>query len=156
MSAQEFGGIVGGIVGTAVYGGACLLGASCTLGGAIGSIVGGAVGGACIGFTDALAITLCSAGAGAISTSLTELIDGDQISAPDIAAGAILGGVGGYIGGELFPTVGRLPSSLSNIWDPGLNSMRIYFESLVGAGISLLQPDGTKSGMECAPGVDKK
>jgi RHS repeat-associated protein len=145
------GGLIGGLVGTAVYGEACLLQNSCTLGGLVGSGVGGLLGGACIGFTDGLATALCGAGAQVASTWLSDTIDGEQLSTNQVVLGLVLGGAGGAIGGALFPTVGRLPYALSNIWDPGLNSMRLYFQSFVGSALGLLEPDGTKSANGVCP-----
>ena len=37
------------------------------------------------------------------------------------------------LGGELLPTVGRLPSKLTNVWAPsGLNTWRIYGQDFFG------------------------
>jgi hypothetical protein len=48
-----------------------------------------------------------------------------------------LGAAGNVIGGAAFPTKGMLPQNLSNLWDPGINTLRLYGQAglagLVGA-----------------------
>jgi hypothetical protein len=53
--------------------------------------------------------------------------------------GAAFGAVGGVVGEKMFPLQGFKPYKLSNVWNPGPNSVRLYARATTGAAIGLYQ-----------------
>jgi len=130
------GGVVGGVVGGVAYGFTC--GNNCSLRGFVGSTVGGAVGGAITGACDGgtLLVTVCGAAGGAIGEGVTEVISGDPVDPVKIAAGGFFGAVGGSLGDKFVPQAGRQPYKLSNLWSPGKNTIRRWWDSIIGGGLT--------------------
>jgi RHS repeat-associated protein len=109
--------------------------------------VGGAIGGACVG-VDPLVV----AGCGAIGAEVADTIKvaaGEPVTTGDFAKDVALGFGGGWLGGKLFPTMGRHPYKFSNLnyWTAGKNAQREYRSAFLGGVIGLLS--GGFKGDEC-------
>jgi len=133
------GGVIGAVVGT-VAGAASYTVATVVsgqpwswrafAGSTIGGLVGGAIAGTCVGTTIIL-IAQCGAAGGFVGGVVDQAITG-QFDPLDLLADTALGAAGGVLGGKIFPTVGRLPKLISNVWDPGINALRWYASDAVG------------------------
>jgi RHS repeat-associated protein len=138
------GAAIGGVVGTVFGAGSYLFSTSAgnedfswqgLAASTSGGLVGGAVGGACVG-TTWVGIAGCGALGGAAGSLTTGLINGHMTLA-DLAGGVAFGAVGGAAGSKMFPLRGFKPYKLSNVWNPGINSVRLYKQQTMGAGIGL-------------------
>ena len=94
--------------------------------------LGGAIGGACLGLDPEIA-AVCGGLGSAVTTTLDRAFTGKGFSLTAAGESFVLGYAGSELGGELLPTVGRLPSKLTNVWAPsGLNTWRIYGQDFFG------------------------
>jgi RHS repeat-associated protein len=137
------GGVVGTVAGTAGYLTSVATGQQQwslrgQLGATFGGLVGGAVGGACVG-TTWVAFAACGAAGGITGTLVNDAVSGQPITATGLLEGAGFGAVGGVVGGKLFPLVGFQPYRLTNVWNPGPNSIRLYGQAIIGGVIGLYQ-----------------
>jgi hypothetical protein len=67
------------------------------------------------------------------------VVSGQPITATGLLEGAGFGAVGGVVGGKLFPLVGFQPYKLTNVWNPGPNSIRLYGQAIIGGVVGLYQ-----------------
>ena len=132
------GTLVGGVVadGTYLYGAAqgqyefswSGLGAA-TVSGAVGGLVTGA----CVGGTW-IEWGVCGSFGGAAATAVGNLIRGNPLTC-HLVVGTVAGAVGGALGGYMFPLRGFRPYKYSNIYRPGLNSLRLYGQAYTSATV---------------------
>jgi|tagenome__1003787_1003787.scaffolds.fasta_scaffold20988994_6 RHS repeat-associated protein len=130
------GGVVGGVVGTVTYAATC--GTNCSARGYAGAAVGGVVGGAISGACDATTLVLAACGAvgGVAGQVVNDWISGSGYDATDILLAGGLGAAGGAISGRIVQQVGFRPTRLSNLWNPGVNTIRWWQDSAIGSGIT--------------------
>jgi hypothetical protein len=141
------GAAVGGIVGTVAGGGSYLVAVTDGQqqfswagfeGATAGGLVGGAAAGACEG-TTWVALASCGALGGVTATFVNDLITGTPVTPADALESGAFGGVGGVVGGRLFPLRGFKPYKLSNVWNPGPNTLRLYQQEVTSGAIGLYQ-----------------
>jgi hypothetical protein len=107
----------------------------------VGGAVGGAIGGACIGAAFWLAV-----GCGAVGSGVTDLIKGASGEKVTICQGirdVATGGFAGALGGKIIPfnKGWKLPTRISNIWNPGTIAKGIYAGGLLGTDAGVLSSD---------------
>jgi len=66
-------------------------------------------------------------------------VAGQPVTPADVAEGIVFGAVGAYAGEKTYPLRGFRPYKLENIWNPGIDSLRLYGQSAVSGFIGLYQ-----------------